>query len=154
MIVFTPLSRPDLAALREAPMGGPIASHAATPGLYETFSLGPADDEEAERTALLIAGLSGLLIDEVRIVVVSEDPDPLDDETAFGEVTLSRLSWSDVTAIFADDPAAAPAVAKAAAAAHGLGLDGGWDAEPVQTFMTEHDLLWYGPEEIGTLIGG
>ena len=152
MVVFAPLSRTELAALRESPLGGPIAAFAATENLCETFSLAPADDEEAERTALLLAGLSGLLSDQVRIVVVAES-DALDEEGGFGEVILPGLSWFDVTAIFADDPAAAPAVAAAVKAIPGLGLDAAWDAEPVQRLMSEYDLLWYGPEEVDTLLG-
>jgi hypothetical protein len=38
-------------------------------------------------------------------------------------------------------------------AVQGLDLDAAWDAEPVQALMSEHDLLWYGPEEVGTILG-
>ena len=55
MVAFVPVTVEALAALPTAPLAGPVPAFAVTTGLCETFSLTPADDEEAERTALLLA---------------------------------------------------------------------------------------------------
>lgn len=151
MVAFVPLSRDALSALTTAPIPGPVAAFGVTPGLCDTFSLPPTADEEAERTALLLAGVSSLISYGSRLVVVVEET-PAEDEGGLGECTLSGVQWRDVSAIFAETPEAQPAVNAAAAAVEGLDLDAAWDAEPVQALMSEHDLLWYGPEEVGALI--
>ena len=153
MVAFVPASRDVLSALVAAPIPGPVAAFGVTPGLCETFSLPPAADEEAERTALLMAGLSSLISYGSRLVLVVEAT-PTDDEGGRGECTVGDVAWRDVSAIFAEPSEAEQAAAAAVAAVHGLDLDAAWDAEPVQALMSEHDLLWYGPEEIGTLVGG
>jgi len=58
-----------------------------------------------------------------------------------------------VSAIFADSPEAATAVSDAAEAVSGLDLDAAWDTDAVRALMAEHDLLWYGPDEVVTLLG-
>jgi hypothetical protein len=129
-----------------------VAAFAVTPGLCDTFSLAPTADEAAERTALLLAGLSSLISYGSRLVLVVETT-ATDDDGGLGESTLGNLRWRDVTAIFAEPSEAAVAVAAAVAAVQGLDLDDAWDAPAVQTLMSEHDLLWYGPEEVGTIVG-
>jgi hypothetical protein len=152
MVAFVPLSRDTLSALTTAPIPGPVAAFGVTPGLCDTFTLPATADEEAERTALLVAGLSSLISYGSRLVLVV-DAAPTDDEGGLGECTLPALAWRDVSAIFAEPPEAVSAVAAAAAAVQGLDLDAAWDAEAVQTLMGEHDLLWYGPEEVDALLG-
>ncbi len=152
MVAFVPVSVDTLTALTTTPLSGPVAAFAVTPGLCDTFSLPPTADEEAERTALLLAGLSSLISYGSRLVLVVETT-PTDDDGGLGESTLPGLSWRDVSAIFAEPPEAAAAVATAVAAVQGLDLDAAWDADAVQALMSEHDLLWYGPEEVGTIVG-
>ena len=152
MVAFVPVSVDTLSALTTSALTGPVAAFAVTPGLCDTFSLPPTADEEAERTALLLAGLSSLISYGSRLVLVVEAT-TTDDDGGLGESTVSALAWRDVSAIFAEPAEAASAVAKAAAAVQGLDLDAAWDAEPVQALMSEHDLLWYGPEEVGTIVG-
>jgi hypothetical protein len=152
MVAFVPMSRDALSALTRAPIPGPVAAFGVTPRLCDTFSLPPTADEEAERTALLIAGLSSLISYGSRMVLVVEAT-PTDDDGGLGECSLPGLAWRDVSAIFAESSEAQTAVTGAAVAVEGLDLDAAWDAEPVQALMSEHDLLWYGPEEVGALIG-
>jgi hypothetical protein len=123
-----------------------------TTGLCETFSLTPADDEEAERTALLLAGLSSLMTTGRRLVLVVESR-ATDEGGGLGECSLASVAWRDVSAIFADAPDAAQAVRDAASATAGLDLDAAWDVTAVQALLSEHDPLWFGPEEIGVLTG-
>ena len=152
MVVFVPVSREALSGLTATPLTGPVAAFGVTSGLCDTFSLPPSADEEAERTALLLAGLASLIAYGSRLVLVVEAT-TTDDDGGLGESTVSALAWRDVSAIFAEPAEAASAVAKAAAAVQGLDLDAAWDAEPVQALMSEHDLLWYGPEEVDALVG-
>jgi len=44
-------------------------------------------------------------------------------------------------------------VSDAAEAVSGLDLDAAWDTDAVRALMAEHDLLWYGPKEVDTLLG-
>jgi hypothetical protein len=152
MVAFVPVSRNALSALPRAPLSGRVAAFWVTPGLCDTFSLPPTADEEAERTALLVAGVSSLISYGSRLVLVVEAM-PADEGGGLGECTLPGVRWGDVSAIFAESSEAQTAVTGAAAAVEGLDLDAAWDAEPVQALMSEHDLLWYGPEEVGALIG-
>jgi hypothetical protein len=43
-------------------------------------------------------------------------------------------------------------VSAAAEAVSGLDLDVAWDVDAVHVLMAEHDLLWFGPEELDTLL--
>ena len=82
MTVVVPVSVEQLSGLREAPLAGPVTGFAVTPGLRDTFGLGDADEEEADRTALLLAGLSSLISNGKRLAVVIDalavdDGDPV-----------------------------------------------------------------------------
>jgi hypothetical protein len=151
-VVLVPVSRDQLSELRQAPLPGTLRGFAVTPALLDTFGLGEGDDEEADRTALLLAGLSALLSYGRRLALVAETA-TTDNGDPFGEVTLAGLAWSDVSAIFADAAEAESLVRTTAEAVSGLDLDAAWDTDEVQALMTEHDLLWYGPEEAGVVLG-
>lgn len=152
MVVFVPVPREALSGLTATPLTGPVAAFGVTPGLCDTFSLPPSADEEAERTALLLAGLASLIAYGSRLVLVVETA-ATDDGGGLGECTLPGVAWRDVSAIFAEPIDAKAAVAAASAAVQGLDLDAAWDTTPVQNLMSEHDLLWYGPEEVDALVG-
>lgn len=152
MAAFVPVSRDALSALTTAPMTGPVEAFGVTAGLCDTFSLPPTADEEAERTALLVAGVASLISYGSRLVLVVEAT-PTGDEGGLGECTLPGVQWREVSAIFEESSEAQPAATAAAAAVEGLDLEAAWDAEPVQALMREHDLLWYGPEEVDAIIG-
>jgi hypothetical protein len=151
-VVLVPIAVEQLSGLRAAPLAGPVAGFAVTPGLLDTFGLSDADEEEADRTALLLAGLSSLISYGRRLVVVI-DAAAVDDGDPFGGVTQRGVAWGGVSAIFADSPEAATAVSDAAEAVSGLELDVAWDVDAVHVLMAEHDLLWFGPEELDTLLG-
>ena len=149
--VLVPVSHEQLDRVRSEPLPGPVRGFTVTPTLCATYGLGPSDEEEADRTALLLAGLSALLEHGRRLALVVEAPSA-DTGDPLGEVSLSEVKWRDVSAIFADGPEAEDAVSAAGRAVEGLDLDSAWDAEEVQALMAEHDLLWYGPEEVETLL--
>jgi phage terminase large subunit-like protein len=86
-----------------------------------------------------------------RLVLVVEAP-AVDDGDPLGEVTVAGVDWKDVSAFFADSPEARPSASAAAKAVAGLDLDAAWDTGEAQALMTEHDLLWYGPEEVDVFL--
>ncbi|MBI4899092.1 MAG: hypothetical protein HY829_01295 [Actinobacteria bacterium] len=151
-VVLVPVSRDQVRELRQAPLPGPLPGFAVTPALLDTFGLAAGEDEEADRTALLLAGLSALLSYGRRLALVVETA-PTDTGDPFGEVTLAGLAWPEVSAIFADAPEAEPLVRATAEGVVGLDLDAAWDTEEVQALLGEHDLLWYGPEEAEAVLG-
>ncbi len=154
MVAFVPVSGADLAALVAGDVkAGPLEAYAATDALRDTFDLDPGEDEEAERTALLIAGLVALMSYGRRLVAVIDRSVACEPAGYFGEVSVPDLALSGVTALFADSDDARDAAAGIAAATAGLDLDAAWDLPVVAEFMHDHDLLWYGPEEVSILLG-
>jgi hypothetical protein len=151
-VVLVPVSTEQLSAVKTAPLAGPVTGFAVTAALCDTFGLGVADDEEADRTVLLLAGLKALMAYGRRLAVVVESS-AVDDGDPLGEVTVPGVSWRDVSAIFADAPEAAVAAAATVTAVAGLDLDEAWDTEAAHVLMAEHDLLWYGPEEVDGVLG-
>ena len=149
MLVFVPVSVDELRAWAGAGVLTPIAAFAVTAAMRAGFGFAADDDEEAEHTALHIAGLAGLLRGERRLVaVVSAAARPVPDGE-FGEVTVQALPWAAVTALFAED---AP---QSAARLHhrlaGSTLATAWDDAEVEAFLSEHELLWHGPGEWAAL---
>jgi hypothetical protein len=151
-VVLVPVSVEQLDSLRRAALAGPVTGFAVTAALRDTFGLAVADDEEADRTALLLAGLKALMSYGRRLAVVIEAA-AVDDGDPLGEVTVASVSWKDVSAIFADTALAAKASSATVEAVAGLDLDAAWDTDAAHALMTEHDLLWYGPEEVDALVG-
>lgn len=128
---------------------GPLQAFAATDGLYATFGLTPADDEEAEFAALLMAGLWGLQRHARRLVLTAQVAGvQLDgEETDNGGCTVAQLAAADVEAFFSDDPDAPTAQLVDEIA--DLDLDTAWDHPDVQALHRDHDLLWHSIIELG-----
>lgn len=146
-LLFVPLSADRLAGwATSGVLEGPVRAHAVTPGLRAAFE--PADAEEAEHIALLVASVSALVGSGRRLVAVtagvgSADPDG---DADFGEVLAPGLAWSSVQSLFADEPDA-PGLAEAAAAASGRPLTQAWDEPAVIALLQGADLLWHGSGE-------
>ena len=150
MLVFVPLTPPTLASWAQGGEFHPAAAFAVTAGLRQAFGFGPADDEDAEHTALHVAGLTALRSGGRRLVVVADVAATPVVGGDFGEVTLGSLPWSAATAIFDEsDPAAADLLRPLLA---GTELAAAWDAPAVADFLAEHALLWHGPGEWATLV--
>lgn len=151
MLVFVPLTTAELAAWAESGAAAPRQAFAVTSSLRQAFGFTADDEEDAEHTALHIAGLAGLLQGGQRLVAVVEASARAVPGSEFGEVTVGELPWSAVTALFSDD---APDVSAALRVRLiGRSLATAWDEQEVAEFLAEHELLWHGPGEWSTLAG-
>ncbi|WP_328317770.1 DUF6912 family protein [Streptomyces sp. NBC_00388] len=167
MRVYVPLTLPGLAAAHAAgELGpGPLTAYAVTPGLREWYV---SDDiEELEYAALNRAASASLRllagapeIARRRVVVAVDvpdqdavaDPDRGLDAGALGEVRLaSAVPLSKAAAVHADADDAEPDVA-AAAGALGAADHGDDDAQFTVDGAEDHELLWFGVQEIPHLI--
>jgi len=147
-LIFLPVSGAQLAGWAKAGvLAGPLTGYAVTPAFEAAFE--PADAEEAEHLALLVASVAGLVDNGVRQVAVI-DADAHNwvnaGESDFGAVTCSDIPFDAIASLFADEPDA-PGLAEAAAAVPGLSLQAAWDHPAVITLLEEGDLLWHGSGE-------
>ncbi|MFJ3904041.1 DUF6912 family protein [Streptomyces sp. NPDC090025] len=168
MRVYVPLTLPGLAQAHKAgELGpGPLTAYAVTPGLREWYV---SDDiEELEYAALnraaaaslrLIAGDPGAARRRVVVAVdvpdkdAAVDPDRALDAGALGEVRIAAaVPLAKAAAVHADaDDAEADVTA--AAAALGASDQGDDDARFVVDGAEDHELLWFGVQEIPALLG-
>ncbi|MFE2018713.1 DUF6912 family protein [Streptomyces sp. NPDC059499] len=168
MRVYVPLTLSGLAAAHGAgEVGpGPLTAYAVTPGLREWYV---SDDiEELEYAALNRAASASLRMiagkpDESRrrVVVALDvadgaavaDPDHILDAASLGEVRITdpvALSKAAAVHVDADDAEKDVAAAAAALGAADLGDD---DAQFTVDGAEDHELLWFGIQEIPGLIG-
>ncbi|MER5850315.1 hypothetical protein ABT126_25530 [Streptomyces sp. NPDC002012] len=168
MRVYVPLTLLGLAAAHKAgEIGpGPLTAYAVTPGLREWYV---SDDiEELEYAALNRAASASLRLiagnpDAVRrrVVVAVDvpdgaavaDPDRSLDSSSLGEVRIaSSVALTEAAAVHVDADDAEKDVTAAAAAlgAADLGDD---DAQFTVDGAEDHELLWFGIQEIPNLIG-
>ncbi|MFE3906191.1 DUF6912 family protein [Streptomyces sp. NPDC059153] len=168
MRVYVPLTLPGLAVAHKAgEIGpGPLTAYAVTPGLREWYV---SDDiEELEYAALNRAASASLRLiagnpDAVRrrVVVAVDvpdgaavaDPDRSLDSSSLGEVRIaSSVALTEAAAVHVDADDAERDVTAAAAAlgAADLGDD---DAQFTVDGAEDHELLWFGIQEIPNLIG-
>jgi hypothetical protein len=149
-MVFVPVDREDARRLRDGLELTSRRGCAATPGLARTMDPG-AGAEELEFVALSNASVLALMVasDPLRLVLAVEvDPGEIADLGGdLGEVSVGRVSWGQLQALFADEPEAAEPVARARAAAGGT-LGDTLLQEPVAVLLGRADLLWFAPEEL------
>ncbi|MEV7275825.1 hypothetical protein [Streptomyces sp. NPDC093111] len=167
MRVYVPLTLPGLAQAHKAgELGpGPLTAYAVTPALREWYV---SDDiEELEYAALnraaaaslrLLAGDPGAARRRIVVAVdvadkdAAVDPDRGLDAGALGEVRIAgavRLAKAAAVHADADD---ARADVSAAADALGAADQGDDDAQFVVDGAEDHELLWYGVQEIPGLL--
>ncbi|WP_445277384.1 DUF6912 family protein [Streptomyces sp. DSM 41033] len=167
MRVYVPLTLSGLAAAQKAgEVGpGPVTAYAVTPGLREWYV---SDDiEELEYAALNRAASASLRLiaarpEETRrrVVVALDvpdgaavaDPGRVLDASALGEVRIAdavALSKAAAVHVDADDAEKDVAAAAAALGAADLGDD---DAQFTVDGAEDHELLWFGIQEIPGLI--
>ncbi|MCP3822155.1 hypothetical protein NLX86_29915 [Streptomyces sp. A3M-1-3] len=168
MRVYVPLTLPGLAEAHKAgELGpGPLTAYAVTPALREWYV---SDDiEELEYAALSRAAAASLRLlagdrsaARRRVVVAVDVPDQLAvadpdrglDASALGEVRIApAVPLSKAAAVHVD---ASDAEADVSAAAEALGAAdmGDDDAQFTVDGAEDHELLWYGVQEIPNLIG-
>ncbi|MFD5033747.1 DUF6912 family protein [Streptomyces sp. NPDC058220] len=167
MRVYVPLTLPGLAeAHKTGELGpGPLTAYAVTPGLREWYV---SDDiEELEYAALnrAAAGSLRLLAADPgaarrRVVLALDvpdkdavaDPDRGMDAGGVGEVRIaSAVALTKAAAVHVDSDDADGDVS-AAAAALGAADHGDDDAQFTVDGAEDHELLWYGVQEIPNLI--
>ena len=160
MRVYVGLTRSALAAARDAGEVGPapLAAHAVTPALRESYAT--ADAEELEYVALMAAADSVLPLlaadptqPSRRYVVACDVPDATPDAGAgrSGVTVAATVPWRDVKAIHADDPEAEPTIA-AAAAAYAAAQAGDDDARFTVDEADGWELMWFATQEVGDLL--
>jgi hypothetical protein len=160
MRVYVGLTRSALAAARESGAIGPapLAAHAVTPALRESYAT--ADAEELEYVALTAAADSCLPLlaaapDEPRrrYVVACEVADAAPDVEAgpSGVVVPAPIAWRDVQALHADDPDAAETIA-AAAEAYAAAMAGDDDARFTVDEADGWELMWFAVQEVDGLL--
>ncbi|OKK19749.1 hypothetical protein AMK16_17010 [Streptomyces sp. CB00455] len=165
MRVYVPLTLPGLSEAHEAGELGPapLRAYAVTPALREWYV---SDDiEELEYAALTRAAAASLQLlaadpaaPRRRVVVALDVADkavtdlPGADEAGLGQVGLAapvRLTVAAAVHVDADDAEADVAAAAAAVEA----ADGGdGDARSVVDGAEDHELLWFGVQEIPGLL--
>ncbi|MEV3931595.1 MULTISPECIES: DUF6912 family protein [unclassified Streptomyces] len=168
MRVYVPLTLSGLAAVHRAgEVGpGPLTAYAVTPGLREWYV---SDDiEELEYAALNRAASASLRLiagrpDEIRrrVVVALDvpdgaavaDPGQILDASSLGEVRIAGpVALAKAAAVHVDADDAEKDVAEAAAAL-GAADQGDDDARFTVDGAEDHELLWFGIQEIPGLIG-
>ncbi|RJK95424.1 DUF6912 family protein [Vallicoccus soli] len=166
MRVYLPTTLPALAALRPAGEVGPapLAAHAVTPALREWYA--GSDDEELEYAAAAGAARASLalLAAELgrdpgararRVVLAADVPDAAvrpapGDRSA---VVLGQpVPWRLLASVHVDDAAAEDDV-RAAAGALAAAAAGDEDAALAVDGAEDHELLWYGVQEVPDLVG-
>lgn len=149
MLVFVPLAADELTAWATSGVLSPGRAFAVTEAMRAAFGFATPDDEDAEHTALHIAGLASLLRTGTRLVAVAEAPARPVADSEFGEVAVDSLTFAAVTALFAEDAHEQAAVLHQRL--QGVALQAAWDDEAVADFLSDHELLWHGPGEWDTL---
>lgn len=155
-LVFVPCARQLASLLRQDRSAGPWVGYTPSPRL--AAQLGGVGTDELEYAALNCAGVARLVdnyaSDELRLILAAEVPDEelhdLDAAEA-GAVTVGKLSWSQVIALFADEPDSAAAVRAAREAVRGQTVNEALVVPEVVALLEGHDLLWYAPGELDRL---
>ena len=150
-LVFVPLDRETAYALRTGPGLGPRPGCAPTAEL--SASIGPdAVTEEIEFAALSHAGVLALTstTDPLRLVLAADVEAGQVQESGDGpgQVLVAGLQWWQVQSLFADEPDAAGAVARARSAAKGRAPTEAMGRDEVTELLDACDLLWFAPEEL------
>ncbi|MDT0445466.1 DUF6912 family protein [Streptomyces johnsoniae] len=167
MRVYVPLTLSRLAQVHKDGQIGPapLTAYAVTPGLREWYLSG--NEEELEYAALSRAAQSSLRLLAIdptvprrRVVVAADvpdrtavaDPDRALEPDALGEVRLTEpVPLAVLAAVHVDAPDAEPDVTAAAAAVGAADL-GDDDARFTVDGAADHELLWYGVQEIDSLV--
>lgn len=170
MRVYAPATTADLVVLATGGAWTPAADgYAVTPALRGwVVADGPADEEELELAALSEAARASLRLlappsaspgGARRVVVALDlpaeavvvDDEGSDDPPGRVRLTGEAVPAARVVAVHVDEPGAVRAVAAAAAAVRAADAEDA-EAEAVVATLDDHDLLWYDPTELATLL--
>jgi hypothetical protein len=152
--VFVPMTCDAAVDLRSGVAVDHYRGCAATSTLVASMDAGTLI-EEAEYAALGYAGVLALVLHPglPRLVVAAEvQPGQLRDLCEpLGEVEVRGLGWTQVRALFADEPAGRQAARQVSKVVAGQGLAAALAAPEVGQILDEYDLLWFAPEELDQL---
>ena len=151
--VFIPLTRPQVNRLAVGEPAARSTGYADTAGLRRAYELGPTQEEQAGHVALGHAGVAALLLTAPRLVLAAEvAPSQVHaGDDAFGTVEVLDLAWSQVQALFADDPAGPAELEQARHWASGRGVDELVSDSRIVDLVESCDLLWFSPQELNQL---
>lgn len=149
-LVFVAVSPGAARRFRDTGAQADGIAYAATAALRESFGYGADADEEADYAAQVFASLAGLLAgwDRCVLVVAVRALPPSCGASDYGQVEPPVMQWTDVRAVFVDEPAALPAVRAYAEGVGGRGIAELWADPAAAQFVADHDLLWFGPHEL------
>jgi hypothetical protein len=155
-MIFVPMTRDETAALRS---GAGVNRHQGCVAAASLVASRETDTvmEEAEYAAISNAGVLAMVLkpNAPRLVVAAEvrEEQVLDQGAPQGEVEVNGLTWAQVRALFAEEPAARKAVRLARMAVVGHSLAAALITPEVAAVVDNYDLLWYAPEELDQLWG-
>ena len=156
-LVYLPTGTALATSLRDGGAAGSWLGFTVSAGLRGQLAEGsgtPSDDE-CEYAALNAAALAQLLdpraVDSRLVLAAEVDEAQVSDVDSAGPgtATVADLRWRQVIAVFADEAAAAEAVAAARAALRNRPAVHPLAVAEVVALNEEFDLLWYAPEELG-----
>jgi hypothetical protein len=153
---FVPVSREQAVSLRAGDDLGTLGAYAPGPALQAAHGLGPTDVEESGFVALGYAGLAALLDRPGLRTVLAVDVEPRQVQgsgSEFGQVSLEGLRWTQVSAVFSDEPGAGSDLEAAHELVAGRSLAEVADDEEVVGLVDRWDLLWYAPAELDASAG-
>lgn len=155
-LVFLAVDPARVPALRDQGTVPQGLAFAATPELTEHFDYGEGSEEDADYAAQVFASLAGLAAGWDRCVLAIAVPRLPNSagEVSHGEVGQPAFGWTDVQAIFVDEPAALPLTRAYAEQARGRDIADLWADPATDALLAEHDLLWYAPSELDQALAG
>jgi Family of unknown function (DUF6912) len=153
-MVFVPMTWDTAVDLRSGMTADHYRGCAATSTLVGSLETGTLI-EEAEYAALNYAGVLALVLNpgSPRLVVAAAvQPGQLGDlGEPLGEVEVRDLAWTQVRALFAEEPAAIEAASLAGEVVAGQSLTAALAEPEVGEMLDRYDLLWFAPEELDQL---
>jgi hypothetical protein len=153
-MVFVPMTWDAAVDLRSSVAADRYRGCAATPTLVGSMEAGTLI-EEAEYAALSYAGVLALVLNpgSPRLVVAAEvQPGQLFDLCEpLGEVEVRGLVWTQVRALFAEEPDALEAARQAGQVVAGQSLGAALAEPEVGQLLDGYDLLWFAPDELDQL---
>jgi hypothetical protein len=153
-MAFVPMSWDAAVDLRSGKAADHYRGCAATSTSFGSLEAGTLI-EEAEYAALSYAGVLALVLNPgVRRLVVAAEVQPgqlWDLGEPLGEVEVRGLAWTQVRALFAEEPAAIEAAKLAGEVVAGQNLAAALAEPEVWQLLDGYDLMWFAPEELDQL---
>jgi hypothetical protein len=155
-MIFVPMTLDETAALRSGAGVNHRQGCVAAASLLASMETDTVM-AEAEYAAISNAGVLAMVLkpNAPRLVVAAEvrEEQVIDRGAPQGQVEVNGLTWPQVRALFADEPAARRAVRLARKTVAGRSLAAALTAPKVAAVLDKYPLMWYAPEELDQLWG-